>query len=412
MPFVRQCIYTLSMQYLIRRIRNPYFLIGGALLLAGVYLFSAFVAEGASPSVYTSTQTVAQLQAKYGAAGQGGPKVKILIVPGHEPDFGGTEYLDIKEREVNVAIADQLAVQLAKDPRFDVIVARSGTSWNSALTEYFATQWNAITAFITRKKTESVNTQATPPEFQASHNAAPTDVATRLYGITKWANENGVDIAIHVHLNDAGDHAEGDVGNQSGFAVYVPDASFGNALSSRALGTAIANELNHYNATSSLAIENLGVVSDKELIAVGAYDTASYASVLAEYAYIYESKITNPTLRTLVENEFANSTYRGVERFFGAKVAYYDTLALPHRFMYSPAKGSTSAETYALQTALHRIGLYPAGGVPYYDCPVSGYMGDCTIASIRAFQKKNGLTQTGALGPRTRATLNATWGGH
>jgi hypothetical protein len=193
--------------------------------------------------------------------------------------------------------------------------------------------------------------------------------------------------------------------------VYVPDTSFANAPASRAFGAAIANELNHYNATSSLAIENLGVTADQELIALGAFNTASYASVLVEYAYIYESKITNPSILPLVERDFANSTYRGVERFFSAPVPYYDTLALPHRFRSSPAPGATSPEIYALQTALHRIGLYPPSGELYYDCPVAGYFGDCTISALKAFQKSKGLEQTGAIGPRTRAALNALWGG-
>lgn len=403
------------MQPVLRRLHTPYFLIGGALLVAFVYLLSAVAVEGATSTQVSSIETVAQLQTKYLAAGNGGPKVRILIVPGHEPGFGGTEYLDLKERDINVVIANELASQLQKDPHLEVVVARDETAWNPMLAAYFATQWDAIKSFVSGKKAQSQGMSSTgngaAPALQASHNAAPDDVATRLYGITKWANENGVDMAIHVHLNDAGDHADGAAGNQSGFAVYVPDASFANALTSRTLGTRIANELNRYNATSSLAIENLGVTGDQELIALGAFNTASYASVLVEYAYIYESKITNPSILPIVEKDFANSTFRGVETFFGAKVPYYDTLALPHRFTVSPAQNAASADTYSLQTALHRIGLYPLNGELFYDCPVAGFMGQCTIDSIRAYQKSKGLEQTGTLGPRTRAALNTIWGG-
>ncbi len=356
------------------------------------------------PLAHATTPTTSQLQAKYFTAARGGPKVRILVVPGHEPGYGGTEYQGVYEREVNVAIANALATQLRTDSHLDVIVARTDTEWNPIFSTYFAQSWDAIRSFVDQKKSSFV--AASPSSgFQASHNRAPDDVAYRLYGITKWANENDVDMAIHIHLNDSGDF------NQSGFAVYVPDAQFGNAVPSRALGTAIASQLNQYNATSSLAIENLGVTSDQELIAIGAYDTANFTSVLIEYAYIYEGKIQNSSVLPLIEKDFANSTYRGVERFFGRPVAYYDTLALPHRFTISPSRYTTSSEIYSLQQGLRRLKLYPISGEYFYDCPVGGYFGDCTSTALKAFQKSKGLEQTSTLGPRTRAALNAYWGG-
>ncbi len=69
-----------------------------------------------------------------------------------------------------------------------------------------------------------------------------------------------------------------------------------------------------------------------------------------------------------------------------------------------------SAETYALQVALHRIHLYPAPGEYYYDCPVDGYMGTCTTNALKVFQRSKGISQTGTLGPQTRRALNAIWG--
>lgn len=386
-----------------RRFLNPFFLLSAFALMSFVYLLSADVAYGAVP-------TAAELKAKYVAAASGGPKVNILIVPGHEPDFGGTEYQGILEREMNVTIANALAEQLKKDTRLHVVVARDSASWNYDLANYFASSWKAIESFVADKKSvmqkESKAGNVTTPTFQAAHNTAPTDVALRLYGVTKWANEHDVDLAVHIHLNDSGDNS----GLHSGFSVYVPDSYYANAATSRTIGTAIAYELNHYNATSTLAIENLGVTGDQELIALGAYNTADFPSVLVEYSYIYESKITNPTIRPIVEKEFANSTYRGIRKFFGAAVPYYDTLTLPHRFTTSPAPESSSREVYALQSALRRVNMYPPGGL-YYDCPLSGYFGSCTVTALKAFQKSKGIEQTGTLGPKTRAALNAIWGG-
>jgi N-acetylmuramoyl-L-alanine amidase len=378
-----------------QRFLNPFFLVSAFVLVAFIYLLSANVVQAAA--------TPLELQTKYKAAASGGPKVKILVMPGHEPNYGGTDYQGLYEREINVAIANLLAAQLRTDPRLEVVVPRTNTEWTPVFDTYFEKSWGSIRTFVDQHKSSMKGVTPTSI-FQASHNAAPDDVALRLYGVTKWANENGVDLAIHVHLNDSGDM------NQSGFAVYVPDAAFANGPTSRIIGTAIAYELNHYNATSSLAIENLGVTDDQELIALGAYNTANFPSVLVEYSYIYETKITNPTILPIVEKDFANSTYRGVRKFFGAPVSYYDTLTLPHRFTTTPKPDSTSAEVYSLQSALRRVNLYPPNGL-YYDCPLSGTFGTCTVNALKAFQKSKGIEQTGTLGPKTRAALNAIWGG-
>src|SRR5437868_3753787 len=47
-------------------------------------------------------------------------KVKILIVPGHEPDFGGTAFGSIYERDIAVDIAEDLARLLGQNPRYEV----------------------------------------------------------------------------------------------------------------------------------------------------------------------------------------------------------------------------------------------------------------------------------------------------
>lgn len=44
------------------------------------------------------TATVAELVQAYADAGNGGQKVRILVVPGHEPGFGGAVYQGVYER--------------------------------------------------------------------------------------------------------------------------------------------------------------------------------------------------------------------------------------------------------------------------------------------------------------------------
>jgi len=82
--------------------------------------------------------------------------------------------------------------------------------------------------------------------------------------------------------------------------------------------------------------------------------------------------------------------------------------------------GSSSPMAYSLQAGLHVLGFYPlatamgtttlstpASTTPFNSCSISGYMDACTVEAIGSFQKSQGFEQTGALGPKTRAALNA-----
>ena len=64
-------------------------------------------------------------------------KIKILIVPGHEPNDGGAEYRQLKERDLNVIIAESLYKKLKNDGRYDVTLARDNISWETELDEFF-----------------------------------------------------------------------------------------------------------------------------------------------------------------------------------------------------------------------------------------------------------------------------------
>jgi peptidoglycan hydrolase-like protein with peptidoglycan-binding domain len=251
-------------------------------------------------------------------------------------------------------------------------------------------------------------------EEQASHNAAPDDVALRLYGITKWANENDVDLMIHIHLNDTGGHTDTAPGGDSGLAIYVPDAQYGNARASRAIAEPVFARLNAFNATSTLAIEDQGIVEDQELIALGAYNTSEVPSLLIEYGYIYEPKYVDDATRPAVYADLAYQTSRGIEDFFGATTnGKYATTVLPHAFLTDAAATTTvasstpSVEVYALKAALATLGFYPKAPATLVNCPIDGELNGCVTDAVQAFQASKGLPTTGTLGLATRTALNA-----
>lgn len=366
---------------------------------------------------------ITELKERYNAPSQQQKKIRILIVPGHEPSFGGTQYGNLKEREMNVQLAQFLGEFLKNNEHYDVMVARDNAQWNSALANYFTTEWNEIEAFFKDNKedhyrmvnglppmaTTSTGMRVEKPKVQ--HNAAPKDVALRLYGMNKYGNENAVDIAIHIHFNDYPRTSYTTPGRYSGFSVYIPESRYANSPATKAVAETVFKRLAKYNPVSNLPIEDDGIIEEPDLIAIGAHNTSNAASMLIEYGYIYEPQFEDPTIRARTLKDMAFQTYLGLQDFFGSgnDVSFaYDTLMLPHSFDQdvSTRKGG-SEDVLALQTALLIDGLYPGAGKTKNDCPRSGKLGPCTLGALEAFQKRYGIKgEEGYVGEKTRQTLN------
>ncbi|MEN9912687.1 MAG: putative peptidoglycan binding domain [Candidatus Parcubacteria bacterium] len=364
-------------------------------------------------------RTIAGLQKKYSVdAERGRAKIRVVLIPGHEPGYGGAEYGDLKERDLTVQLAGELANFLRMNSKYEVVIARDDKAWNPIFQNYFDNSWDSIIEWQKAHKAESlrqvteVDTDFVP---KVHHNSAPNDVAYRLYGITKWSNENAVDIAVHIHFNDYPGHGWKIPGEYSGFSIYVPEAQYLNSTTTRAIAETVFKRLAKYNAVSDFQGESAGIVDERELIAIGANNTADAASLLVEYAYLYEQQIANPETRTLALKDLAYQTYLGLEDFFNqgkATVAStaYDTLTLPHTWS-SPLSETVASmgDVYALQTALLLDGVYPPGNRSKNDCPRTGKIGPCTKEAIKEFQNKYGLEVTGTIGPKTLEKLNGLY---
>lgn len=359
------------------------------------------------------------IKAKYAEAVATGEKVRILIVPGHEPDFGGAQYAGFYERELIVLLADKLAAELRTDPNLEVLVARGTDDWNTDFKRYFNKSLTSVKKFVESHKKAMKKLQrrgrVSKLEEQASHNAAPSDVALRLYGISKWSNEHTVDLMLHLHLNDSGGHSDTSPGAYTGMAIYVPDRQYSNADASRDVAEEIFARLNRLSATSTLPIEDKGIVEDQQLIALGAYNTAEAPSVLIEYSYIYEPKNMNDATRSAIYADQALATAQGVRAFLGrspnTQHSYFTTYTWKTDAAATTTATSTgsSLDLYALQVALRNEGFYPLPPSTLINCPVDGVMRDCVTESLLAYQKAKGVPTTGTLSRETRMSLNATY---
>ncbi len=372
--------------------------------------------------VVHNPKTIAGLQSTYNiAAPKGIAKIRILVVPGHEPDFGGAEYGSLKEREMTVELAQDLMGFLNNDPHYQVFTTRDQNVWNPIFASYFKNDWNDIVTWEDAHKTETENLirlgelDTTTPAI--IHADAPDDVAMRLYGIDKWSNENNIDIMIHIHFNDYPRGDQGSPGKYTGFAIYVPQKDYSNSSTTAAVADSVYKRLAKYNPVSNLHGESTGIVPDQDLIAVGSFNSVDAASMLIEYGYIYEPQFTNPNLRPLALKDLAYQTYLGLQDFFDPTTDLnlarsYDTLLLPHNWN-SPitAKNTSSTEVYALQTALVTDGVYPPQSVSFNDCPRTGKLGPCTLQAVSDFQKDMSITgETGKVGPKTINALNLEFG--
>lgn len=413
-----------------------------AVLLIASFLFafptSSLEAATKPKFAGDSALSTEDLKAAYAEATAGGDKVRILVVPGHEPTYGGAQYAGYYERELVVMLSEKLATELRSDPNLEVLVARDQSDWNSDLDRYFGRNLKAIKKFVDTHKKEMKKLlrrgKVEENEEQAGHNVAPGDVAYRLYGITKWSNENDVDLMIHVHLNDAGDRNGDAPGAYTGLAIYIPYEAFGNAEASREVAEEVFDRLTQVTAKSTLAIEDKGIVEDDELIALGSNNTSAVPSMLIEYGYIYEPKFTDQNVRDMVFSDYSYQTARGISDFFGRNAGgTYNTRALPYTWSsdtvaalepqpYASADlGTTTPSTapsptpaaspavYALQHALKIEGFYPARPSTLINCPIDGRTGSCVTDALKAFQGARGIKQSGTLDAATRNLLNAKY---
>lgn len=338
-------------------------------------------------------------------------KVKILLVPGHQPEKGGTQFKGVYERDVVVAIAHDLATLLSQNPRYSVVVSRTQEAWNPILQSYFDTHALEIETF---RQSQALQMQqhVSEGDFVASadqvyHNTASSEAVLQLYGMNKWASDNDYQVVLHLHLNDYAGRRPQSIGTYDGFAIYVPHHQYSNATVSTAIGEAIAARLSAYHAVSTLPKEDRGVVEDQELIAIGSNNSIDGAALLIEYGYIYEPQLSLPSVRAVAVADYAYQTYLGIQDFFKDPIpSRYGSLSFPYDWEnVTGEKGEKGPEVYALQAALHFLKHYPPSGNTFSQCPVSGISGDCTEKAIKEYQLAQGLEETGTLGVKTRAAL-------
>ena len=271
------------------------------------------VEQSLSSIFFVESTTTTALQKTYDS----GERIRVLIVPGHDDVSFGTSYKGMREATLNAELGEALAFVLSSDPRFEPVLVRTETGYAKEFAEYFEKNDKNVRPFVAEKKKimkDLLRSGMLEKEEGVIHNDAPDDVAYRLYSLNMWANENGVDIVIHIHFNDYPRKARSKPGRYSGYAIYVPDRQYSNAGPSRDLAVSIARRLSE-RLTPSTHPQEGAVVPDQELIAVGSYNTLDPAVALIEYGYIYEPRFQGEK-RAALFSDLARLTHEGLRDFF------------------------------------------------------------------------------------------------
>ncbi|MEY2664375.1 MAG: putative peptidoglycan binding domain [Candidatus Parcubacteria bacterium] len=368
---------------------------------------------------FVPTASVETLKEKYRiATTQAEKKIRLLIMPGHEPKSGGAEYRNLKEREMAVELTGYLTDFIQNNHQYETIVPRSNTGWSKTFDTYFSEHMGGIKAFVSKQKAAmSTHVQSgtiKKPVTEVYHADAATEAALRIYGINKWSNENNIDVAIHIHFNDYPRSKQKLPGKYTGFTMYIPDHQYSNSSTSRAIAESIKGRMSHYYATSTFEQESSGIVEDQELIAIGAENSIDAPSILIEYGYMYQTEFQDATSRSVILKDMAYQTYLGIQDFFaGNKTgvsSVQDSSLFPYTWTRTISKKTketpeTIRDLLALQTVFVKEGLFPTDA-----CPRTGGFGPCTTKALAQFQKKYGIQgEDGVVGVQTQKKLNSMY---
>lgn len=250
-------------------------------------------------------------------------KVKILLVPGHEPNAGGAdEFKAIKERNLNLQLSEILKNDLSNNSDIEVITARDTNGWNSDLKNYIETNkteimdWVASMKKIMLGKVNSGEMKLTNPGMK--HNVATSNAVLYLYGTNKWIEENNIDLVLHIHFN-SNPKINGKP-NFSGYCLYIPDKQYDNSSSSRVFANYLNEEISKIQTPSTMLQEKDLIIEDQALIATGNYNTLKIPSVLVEYAYMYEKMMTSTSTRNAFIEKAASSTATAILKYIEEEV--------------------------------------------------------------------------------------------
>src|SRR3989344_6602804 len=212
--------------------------------------------------------------------------MKILIVPGHDNESYGAQYRGMTEANLNKELGLYLFDYLSADKKFSPFITRNSTgAYLTWFSEYIKNDSVGIRAFrdrVVSAMKSALKQKVVTKNTTVYHNPAADNTSVNLYGINKWANENSIDIVLHIHFNDYPGRRYDEPGEYRGFSIYVPEGQLPNSRASKALADSIRTQLEQFFPGSDFPKETDVVIEDQQLIAVGSNASRDGVSILLE----------------------------------------------------------------------------------------------------------------------------------
>lgn len=247
-------------------------------------------------------------------------QIKVLIVPGHDDELPGAQFRATKEADLNAKVARYLFDFFNNDDKFKPFITKEKDgSYSQWFLDYVSSNRKAVAAFRKKLKTIMRGAQASgdiKEQKGIEHNSAAESTSIKLYAMNKWANDNDIDIVIHIHFNDYPNRARDKAGKYSGFAIYAPENQLPNSRASVSMALAVKKALESSFRASNLPMEQSTVIEDLDLIAVGSNASRDGVSILIEYGYIYEPQLARKDLAEEASQKYASLTYSGIKNYF------------------------------------------------------------------------------------------------
>lgn len=245
-------------------------------------------------------------------------KAKIFLIPGHDDEHVGAEYGDLKEADLNLDLAEQIMKKIPTD-EFEIYITRDKKGYKEEFHNYFIENSEEIQNFVNLHKSETrklIEEKTFEPNQKIKHNRASEDMALRLYGFNKWANENEIDLVLHIHFNDYPRKNMNSAGKYEGYSIYIPEAQLKNHKQSQKIAEIINEKMSGIYNPSNLKVEEETIIESQSLIAVGANNTLEVPSVLVEYSYIYEDFLQDAKNRAVTFDKMSDVTVKSILNYF------------------------------------------------------------------------------------------------
>ena len=289
------------------------------ILILSAILFSQYlkipISQNVASIVFPEKITPENLKENYK-----NKNLKILIVPGHDKNSYGAQYRGVTEESLNSKMGGFLYDYLSSDSHFSVFTVRAPFGeYNNWFLEYLKKEKSFVITFRDQLKSAMksfLKTGVVVKNTKVYHNPAADNTSLNLYAINKWANDNNIDLVIHIHFNDYPGRKYDLPGKHSGFAIYIPERQLPNYRTSLEIAESIKTEFETILEPSNFPKEKDTIIEDQQLIAVGSNASRDGASILIEYGYIYENKVYDKNLREQTLTNMAYKTYLGIKNYF------------------------------------------------------------------------------------------------